>query len=285
MTLRIARLPYDHYATEAMAITLTTTDPSGVLDSVPTTATIPLGELYVDVPVDTTGITGQASILCEGPDDEEAEVLLVTRQQAIDIACWDTVYVPTSSSVLYVFNLEHPVAETQDWQYSVVPSDNSLSVSSYYPEGLVVRAGSRTGAFYVECGTLTGSFSVCIANGVLASATVDLHVVSQEFTASGSQITLTNMCDTDEGKLAVELPEGVVFDSAQGPSGFSTYMSITGVGTDVVLLEFEPSEPRPDTIQITITLDGDDPQVPLQLTVDDWVRDALPGQCFFVEIP
>ncbi len=284
--VRVRRDPFDDIATEATTVTISTTDPSGIFGSLPSSVVIPVGEDSIEFDFDMSGIAGDGTITLSGPGGTFETLEFESAGQAF-VADWPAIYMPAGSKLAYVFHSRHVSDFASGIGFDVDFSDASMDSEALLTSGYIVPPGATVGTFEVSAGAVVGTHTMTISDpgATVSDLVVPVHVRTSDFAATRTLISLSDMASRDEGKFVIHAPDGVTFSSATGPAGSSTYLTISGTGTETLVLEFAEGATRPDDVDVTIAMAGTTPGEAYDLIVNDAVRPTLPAHYFFITVP
>lgn len=249
--IEIRRTAFDDAATEATTVAVAVVDPGGVLNSLPTSVTIPAGAYVAQLPLSLTGQTGTVEVeLSLGAQEIAYEFEVVDQKLVIR-----TPRIDASSGTMVRGLVMLPAPAASEITISVSSGAPTVAAIPSTSSTVTIREGMTRALFDVSCDSV-GTAVVSVASSGLTGDTVDVVVRAQEYALSSSALTLSNLDGSNSGYVVLRLPENVEVSSFAGPAGSSTYMSVDGVGTSLLILEFEEGVARPPSIPCTISFSG-----------------------------
>ena len=265
-SILVGRSGFESWDTAPTVVGITASDPSGILAALPSSVTIPAGDDSAEFPIDFLDACGDATIA------------LSYGSQTIDIPVrsgsdgWSCIFASLAlpagaeTHIPLQFGLPHRAEVTVTGVSSNSSVARVLDSSATLHASELVTMPSITA---VSPGTATLTFS-CAG---LPDIEIPITVREEEVSYSNGTFTLSSLAGSSACGMALIAPDGVTFSSATGPIGSSTYLTISGVGTSVLKLEFTDGETRPSTVGLEVTFSGEDANSPFHVEVVDGVHD------------
>lgn len=272
-SFRIFRSGFDDFDTEATVVSITTSDPSGILVAPPTSATILAGDEFVDVLVTRTSNVGEATIeFSYGTQTESVEI--ETIDQAM--STMGDVRLPVGGKLLLPVYLALPADGLRD--VSVAGAGSMLTLGS---STISLDDGERRSSTTLE-GSAVGTGTLQLSSAGLSSVDVPFEVVATEVTMSRTRVTLDDLAGSQAAVVELVAPEGATFEQIQVPTGSASWMTVT-TEDERLFVTFTDGVARPTTVDIDFVLGGTVPTGSFDVVVDDGLRAS--DWVYAVEVP
>jgi hypothetical protein len=238
----VRRSGFANFGTSPTQISVSTTDPSGILDTIDSSYSIPEGTAEVAIPVVLTSQVGDATVTLACGDWSES-FSLRSMSQAVSLPVASIVLPANAKAYMPAYlavrdNVTRTVAVTSG-NTSVVAIDSTLGALEFLP-------GQQVAVTRLVPGS-SGSTTLTFATSGLSSSYASVNVVGTEIAVSRTSITLSALSGSNPGEIAIRLPDGATWTSFSPPTGIS-YLSVRGIGSDTLRLQFPSGEWRPSTL-------------------------------------
>ena len=270
------RSGFSNYATQPSTVSFSVSDPSGILSSFPSTATIATNTSEVTVPVTFTSVSGVAHITASIGSStcdtyvESKGLALVGQPFPIAVPVGGWAYVGAVLSVPDRGTRTTSMSSSAPSTASVPGSWNSATLD----------VGDRISVFEVE-GQATGTATLSIASSGLTTLPLTATVFTADVAASRTSLTILSPPSGVARDVYFELPDGAVFASVTPPSGSSSYLTVSATGTGEMILHFTGAS-APSTVACTCTLSGA-PTGSFDVLVADYLHGRL--HPYYLPIP
>lgn len=268
--LVIGRLGFSNYETSSTTVSITVQDPDGVLPPLPAIVTIPAGQAEARLELPLQDVEGTAHLTLRS-GDSELDVYVVSRTQN-----WDAlpvIRIPVGATAVVPFELRW--SERTGRTVLAAATDGSIARPVDGGESSHLVAGSKLGAATVR-GESVGRTEIRYESEGLPVLAAVVEVVPARVRLVGGQLQIANLPIGTEGTIALAVPDGVTIADVVVPPEASSYLTVTGSGTDRVVLRFTPSPEVPAILRLEVRFEGmlDGPAGgPVPVDIDEDLRE------------
>ncbi len=223
---------------------------------------------------------GTASILFEH-DGQEVSLDVESASQSWAVST-ERIRLPVNGHapvlVSALYEMSTPTSIT------VTSSDDQVATTT---GALSLDTTERVGGFAVS-GASAGTATISVTPPGEPTKTINVDVVAVEVDPTLTQVTLSSMAGSDGGGVELRLPDGVTFGTITPPTGSSTYLTVSGAGSETMVLEFTDGQARPGSLTVTYTLSGTESGTDLSIAVADGIHEhdgAVTTYAVSVQVP
>jgi len=248
--LVIGRTGFAAYDTTATTVAITVHDPEGVLMGLPSFVTIDAGEAETSLALALQDAEGTARLTLQA-GDSEIDVYVVSRTQG-----WQSlpvIRIPLGATAVVPFELRWPERTGRAIHASSV--DGSIAQPLDGTESVVLVAGAKLGASMVR-GDRIGRTEIRYESEGLPDLIAVVDVIPARVRVVDGQLQIANLPAGTEGTIALALPDGITFTEIAVPPEADSFLSVSGVGTDRVVLRLTPSPDVPELLALGLQIDG-----------------------------
>jgi len=224
-------------------------DPNGVLPPLPSTVTIPAGEAEVRIELVLQDVAGTARLTLSS-GGAVIDVYVVSRIQG-----WDAlpiIRIPVGATAVVPFELRWP--ERAGREVVAVPVDGSIARPIDGGGSVHLVAGATLEAVTVR-GVSPGRTMIRYETEGLADLNAIVEVVPARVRFVAGQLRISGLPTGTSGTIALAVSDGTVISDVSMPPEASAFLSVTGIGTDRVVLQFTDSPDLPAVLALGLTLD------------------------------
>jgi len=247
--LTIGRLGFAEYDTTSTSVSIAVHDPNGVLPPLPSTVTIPAGEAEVRIELVLQDVAGTARLTLSS-GGAVIDVYVVSRIQG-----WDAlpiIRIPVGATAVVPFELRWP--ERAGREVVAVPVDGSIARPIDGGGSVHLVAGATLEAVTVR-GVSPGRTMIRYETEGLADLNAIVEVVPARVRFVAGQLRISGLPTGTSGTIALAVSDGTVISDVSMPPEASAFLSVTGIGTDRVVLQFTDSPDLPAVLALGLTLD------------------------------
>jgi len=231
-------------------VSITVTDPRGVLAAVPSSVTLAPGESEVLVPLLLNDVEGNA-VLRLAAGDETLEVTVVSRTQS-----WSSmpvIRVPLGATAAVPYWLRWPEPSPRSIEAAVEDGTSAAIVAGAELDSL--PAGATLWATRVR-GSQLGRSIVRLESDGLAPLRVPIEVVPARVEFAGGALRLANLPLGTSGTIHVRAPRGVRFESLTVPPELSDAVTLAGLGSEELVLSIHGSPDLTAALSMPVEIGG-----------------------------
>jgi len=247
-----------------MVVTVAVEDPDGVLLDPPPQLDLAPGVAESELLLQFSNSAGMARLLLTA-GEEVFEVVVVAREQVWESAA---LRIPLGTVAALPAILRWP--ETDSRSVHAVPDPAGLVTLDENEPELRIEPGELAWFFRVRAERL-GMTSVRLESAGLPPLVVAVEVVAPEVSIEAGELRLMSLPAAAEGAVELWAPAGAKITGLDLPASVADSVSVTGVGTDRVVLTFMPSPDMPTELAFPIRFEGE----PEEIGVLDGLRPAL----------
>jgi hypothetical protein len=279
LTIRVSRTGFDDFETEETVAEVSSIDPDSVLSSLPSTVTIPAGESFAEFSVQASGDSGDEAVISATCGGSTANCRISLEEQT-----WWAVpeIVIAEGGTVRVYGLfEYHLRQARTITASV--ADPQVATLSNASDSLTTMASRCIFELVAES---SGTTTVTLSTSGLPDLQILVSVTEGEIEADSSSITVGDVTTGLDGNVVIDALEGVEFASVSIQAGAEGSVSVYGVGTNTLTLDFNGVAPPGNEVVFTVSYDlnGATSVVLgvldlLHHSEDDWLNN------YFIELP
>jgi hypothetical protein len=248
--LSIGRRGYSSISTQPTTVSLSYSDPNYILSSTPSTLVIPAGGAYQTMPITFSSATGVATITVTCGSYEQS--FTVESQAQAWAPAMTTVRIPAGALARVPLRTKFAEASSRSFTITSAATQIATLATGMFP--MSFPDGSNTAVYFLN-GESVGTTSLTATSAGLSNLATTVQVVASEVSCTRTGWTLNSASGTNACTLELKAPTGTTFASFNGPTGSGAYLTVSGVGTGTILIEFTGGA-RPSQIVGSMTLNS-----------------------------
>jgi len=285
LPLVVSRLAYDGWETESTTVSISVSDPTGILNNPPSSITIAAGELEATLPISVSVTAGQATLTLGYGSQDDIEYEIHGVEQSLSTSA-TTVCLPINALMTLDLFLGNEAIDSTS--FTATLGTGTLATVCAPLDDWNFAAGDTWRWISISANGTTGSTTLTIssAGSEFDSVVVALDVVAAQITVDRESVELLSMGGSAAGVIQLTVPDGVEFDELTGPTGSEDYLDIA-VSEDgrLATLTFIEGETRPSSVECDVTFTGQESSNEFRVEVTDTVHGESTSYILTVDEP